>query len=84
MLFRLSVAAARGVGARSTAVRLAIGASAGPWTALVNRDMATGAALEVSLVFALFAVASASFWPSLRRADPGVFRGIPDGPRRSG
>lgn len=55
MLARVAITAA-GIGLRSTMTRAALGASLGPWIALVDRDVRVAEALEISFVAALVTV----------------------------
>lgn len=78
MLVVVAGVAARGLGIAKTIVRGALGASIGPWAALVVGDMPTAAALELALIAALLAIASAHFTSSMRRDGLTVYFGFAD------
>lgn len=81
MLVVMAGVAARALGAARTFVRAALGASVGPWAALIAADMPTAAALELAVLAALLAVASANFtsrWGEIRRDGLLVFFGLAD------
>lgn len=84
MLVVVAAVSARATGAHRTLARAAIGASVGPWLALLDSDVSHAAALELSVVFALAAVASVQFrggLADLRRNGVAAYLGLVE-PRR--